>query len=169
MATRTRCVMCGQTLPSPVGANGFRLGARSLEKLQGVHPFLVDCVHRAIRITTIDFSVRQGVRDLEMQRRYFHQGRTRTMDSRHLYGLAVDLAPYVNGRIVWTKDLFLPIRAAMFQAAVEAGGDYPLRWGGDWDSDGDMTDQDFHDRPHFEIPKSAIPNPKVMGPWTAAA
>ena len=26
-----------------------------------------------------------------------------------------------------------------------------LRWGGDWDGDGDMTDQTLHDKPHFEL------------------
>jgi peptidoglycan L-alanyl-D-glutamate endopeptidase CwlK len=29
--------------------------------------------------------------------------------------------------------------------------DVPLRWGGDWDCDGDMTDQKFMDWGHFEL------------------
>lgn len=166
MGTRTHCVMCGQAMPGPVVyPSGFRLGERSLSKLEGVHPFLVACVHKAIALSTVDFSVRQGLRDVETQRRYVAQGRSKTMNSRHLYGLAVDLAPYIGGKTVWEKDKFHPIREAMFRAAFELGQTYPLRWGGDWDSDGDTTDQSFHDRPHFEIPRSAIPNPDRMGPW----
>ena len=26
-----------------------------------------------------------------------------------------------------------------------------IRWGGDWDGDGDFSDQTFHDLPHFEL------------------
>jgi len=29
--------------------------------------------------------------------------------------------------------------------------DYEIRWGGDWDRDGELTDQTFMDLGHFEI------------------
>lgn len=40
----------------------FKLSARSLAKLEGVHPHLVSVVKRAIEITEVDFGITEGVR-----------------------------------------------------------------------------------------------------------
>jgi peptidoglycan L-alanyl-D-glutamate endopeptidase CwlK len=67
------------------------------------------------------------------------------MNSNHIGGRAVDLAPYVNGKIEWDNSgklgLYPKIAKAMKQAAKELG--VPIEWGGDWTS--------FKDRPHFEL------------------
>ena len=46
----------------------FKLGARSLRELEGVHPDLVAVVKRAIELTSQDFSVHDGIRTMEEQR-----------------------------------------------------------------------------------------------------
>lgn len=33
---------------------------------------------------------------------------------------------------------------------------YALRWGGDWNGNGDMLDQNFHDLPHLEIVRTRL-------------
>ena len=43
----------------------YKLSSRSLEKLEGVNPVLVDTVKRAIKLTKVDFGVIYGVRSLE--------------------------------------------------------------------------------------------------------
>ena len=43
----------------------FSLGPRSKMRLQGVHPDLVKVVERAIQISTVDFTVLEGVRSPE--------------------------------------------------------------------------------------------------------
>lgn len=78
--------------------SGFSLGARSLLRLQGVHPSLVRVVKRAIRITPVDFTVLEGVRSRERQAELVRIGASKTMNSRHLTGHAVDLAPWVGGK-----------------------------------------------------------------------
>ncbi len=45
----------------------FKLGKRSIERLQGVHPDLVRVVERAIDLTTVDFTVLEGLRSPERQ------------------------------------------------------------------------------------------------------
>lgn len=116
----------------------YKLGSRSLQNLSGVHPDLVAVVKRAIEITEQDFSVIEGVRNIDRQRKLVAQGKSKTMNSRHLTGHAVDIAPYP---LSWDWDYFYPIADAMKQAAEELEVD--LEWGGDWES--------FKDGPHWQL------------------
>ena len=125
----------------------FRLSARSRARLIGVHIDLVEVVEAAIEITTVDFSVVEGVRTLAKQREYFLKGKSTTMRSRHLTGHAVDLAPWRGNTIDWTPAYFLPVAQAMKTAAAAAN--VPLEWGGDWPN--------FKDFPHFQLSWSAYP------------
>ena len=72
----------------------YVLGKRSLSNLKGIHPDLVSVVKRAIDITDQDFTVIEGLRDIDRQRELFKSGASTTMNSRHLTGHAVDIAPY---------------------------------------------------------------------------
>ncbi|MGF1762450.1 M15 family metallopeptidase [Aliivibrio kagoshimensis] len=119
----------------------YRLGQRSLERLTGVHPDMVRLVKRAIQITAIDFSVGEGVRELERQRELFNEGKTTTLNSRHLTGHAVDLWALDGGVVSWDWKFYHQIADAMKQASRELN--IPIIWGGDWTS--------FKDGPHFEL------------------
>lgn len=133
---------------------GFVLGKTSLARLKGVDEQLVNIVKRAIEISEVDFTVLEGVRTLDRQRELYAQGRTApgkivtwTMKSRHIEGKAVDLVPYP---LDWNDlDKFDKIKNAMFQAAKEI--DVNLRWGADWDGDGNYREKGEYDSPHFEL------------------
>src|SRR5205823_5623646 len=73
----------------------------------------------------------EGLRTIETQRAYMKRGVTRTMNSRHLTGDAVDLVPWVEGTPRWEWPVIYPIAVAM-QTAAKAEG-VALRWGGVWD------------------------------------
>ena len=125
----------------------YKLGTRSLRRLQGVHPHLVEIVKRAIEITNQDFTVLEGLRSVARQKRLVAKGASKTMNSRHIkapngYGHAVDIAPLVNGKVSWDWKYYYELERAMKQAAKEL--DYPLEWGGDWRS--------FKDGPHWQLP-----------------
>jgi len=122
----------------------YSLSQRSMQNLSGVHPDLVAVVKRAIEITEQDFSVIEGVRGINRQRELVAKGASQTMNSRHLTGHAVDLAPYP---LSWDWEYFYPIADAMKVAAEEFGVD--LEWGGDWVS--------FKDGPHFQLPWDTYP------------
>jgi peptidoglycan L-alanyl-D-glutamate endopeptidase CwlK len=62
----------------------FKLSGRSLGKLEGVHPVLVDTVKRAIEVSSVDFGVIYGVRSLAEQKRLYEAKRSQTMKSKHL-------------------------------------------------------------------------------------
>ena len=108
----------------------YILSARSLAKLDGVHPALVDVVQRAIEITPRDFAIIHGVRTMEEQQKLVASGASQTLDSRHLTGHAVDVAAYVNGKIDWTYHHYPMIADAFKKASEELK--VPIRWGGSW-------------------------------------
>jgi peptidoglycan L-alanyl-D-glutamate endopeptidase CwlK len=122
----------------------YVLGNKSRRRLYGVHPDLVLVVNKAIEITTQDFTVLEGLRTLERQQQLYNTGKSKTMNSRHLTGHAVDLAPWP---ITWDWDHFYPIADAMKAAAEEVG--VPIEWGGDWKS--------FPDGPHYQLPWKEYP------------
>ena len=125
----------------------FKLGVRSRLNLRGVHPDLVKVVERAIEITEIDFTVTEGLRTQKRQKELYAAGATRTMNSRHLTGHAVDVAALVNGKVRWDWPLYASIASAMKRAAREKG--VSIQWGGDWRS--------FRDGPHFELNRAEYP------------
>lgn len=134
----------------------YALGKRSLDRLQGVHPDLVKVVKRAIEITPFDFTVIEGVRSKEKQAENVKKGVSQTMNSRHLTGHAVDVAPLIDGAIPWNdKTKFNTLSNVMFQAARELN--IPIRWGGDWNENGDWKDEKFYDGPHFELRRQQYP------------
>ncbi|MDM8352908.1 M15 family metallopeptidase [Brevundimonas diminuta] len=113
----------------------FRLSSRSKARLEGVHPDLIRVVERAIEITAQDFSVHDGLRTLEEQKRYVASGASQTLNSKHRpqadgYGHAVDLVPFINGIMRWEWEPIYVIAAAVWQAAQELG--VAVRWGGAW-------------------------------------
>ena len=60
--------------------------------LDGVDPRLVGICRMAIKV--MDFKVIDGLRTLEEQKINVARGKSWTLDSKHLDGLAVDLAPW---------------------------------------------------------------------------
>ncbi len=65
----------------------FQLGKRSRKRLARIHPDLRRVVERAIQLSDVDFTVMEGVRTLEKQKRLVEQGASRTLESRHLTGM----------------------------------------------------------------------------------
>ena len=127
--------------------NNFKLSRRSLERMQGIHPDLVKVVLLAIQLTEVDFGVTEGLRTIEKQREYFAKGASKTMNSRHLTGHAVDLVAYIGSEVRWDWPLYHKIADAMKRAAKSLG--VPIVWGGDWRS--------FLDGPHFELDRRVYP------------
>jgi peptidoglycan L-alanyl-D-glutamate endopeptidase CwlK len=125
----------------------FKLGKRSIERLQGVHPDLVRVVERAIDLTPVDFTVLEGLRSPERQQTLVASGASQTLNSRHITGHAVDLGAWVDNQVDWSWPLYAKIANAMKAAAKELG--VAIVWGGDW--------RTFKDGPHFELDRRFYP------------
>jgi peptidoglycan L-alanyl-D-glutamate endopeptidase CwlK len=123
------------------------LGQRSLSRLEGVHPDLVRVVKKAAAMSPLDFTVLEGLRTVDRQRQLMAAGATKTMNSRHLTGHAVDLAPMIGGTVRWDWPLYHQLAAVVKDAAKAEN--VPIQWGGDW--------RTFKDGPHWELPWKAYP------------
>lgn len=124
----------------------------SLERLASCDTRLQDICYEVIRYT--DFTVVCGHRNQATQDRVFAQGLSKVKwpGSKHntFPSLAVDIAPVKNGKIDWEdRKAFTDLAAQMF--AVAAKCKVKLRWGGDFNRDGDKTTNDAWDMPHFEL------------------
>mgnify|MGYP001392419354 FL=1 len=116
----------------------YKLSGRSLNKLEGVHPTMVDTVKRAIELSKVDFGVIYGVRSLAEQKRLYEAGRSQTMKSKHLvqedgYSHAVDLMAYDGSDPSWDIVMYDDIADAMKEAALETGA--KICWGAAWQID----------------------------------
>tara|TARA_B110000879_G_C10937729_1_gene418564 strand:+ start:143 stop:466 length:324 start_codon:yes stop_codon:yes gene_type:complete len=106
---------------------------------------MVAVVKRAIEITGVDFTVIEGLRTVERQRKLLNDGKSTTMNSRHITGHAVDMVPWP---VDWNDlERFEVMSEAMKTAAEEL--EIPIVWGGDWKS--------FYDAPHFELDRKVYP------------
>lgn len=147
----------------------FFLSRKSLSKLESVNNKLIQVVKRAIETTPIDFAVTCGLRTFDEQQALFDAGKTKTMNSKHLSGLAVDVVAIVDGRLSWDIEHYCVIADAFKRASNELS--VPVRWGGSWYVDdigqydgtmkqamNDYTSEQkrknksvFIDGPHFEL------------------
>lgn len=148
----------------------FKLSSRSLGKLEGVNPVLVDTVKRAIEITKVDFGVIFGVRSLETQKKLYESGRSQTMKSKHLIqpdgtAHAVDLMAYDGSDPSWEIVMYDDIADAMKAAAKETGA--KIRWGAAWTVDNiaewdDSMQEAMND--YIDIRRKAGRTPFIDGP-----
>lgn len=138
----------------------FRFGSASTTKLQTCHPTLQHLMHAVMAKQLMDFSVIYGHRDEAAQNTAYRTGasKKRWPDSKHnsLPSIAVDIAPYPirwgyrdDPRRIKAISNFYRLAGIVLATAREM--DIPIRWGGDWNMDGDIYDNDFDDLVHFEL------------------
>lgn len=152
-----------QISPPPTEVN--TKPAESLPKLDGVHNALVALVRLAAISSPVPFTVVEGVRSKARQEQLVKAGASKTMNSRHLTGHAVDLWPLdKNGKPLPSDAAFKrgskeakaadaalwsglrAIAAVMKDAAKQQGT--MIEWGGDWG----------WDAPHFQLNRQAFPS-----------
>ena len=123
------------------GEQVMELSKLSLERLEGVDERLKAIVIECAARCSYPFNVSEGLRTKEQQREYVRQGKSRTMNSKHLTGKAVDLYPLTMNRkqVDWSR--FEELADLMFQVARDQ--DTEIVWGGHWKT--------FVDKCHFEL------------------
>ena len=123
----------------------YKFGRRSRERLKGVDARLVNVLNELIKM--MDVTIIEGLRSAERQKELLAKGATKVKYSKHMEGKAVDLAPYP---IDWEdRDRFYYMGGMIRGIAKQMG--IEIRFGGDWDSDGETKDNNFDDLVHIEI------------------
>ena len=132
-----------------------KFGTRSSNNLAQAHIDLQNLFKEVIK--HYDCSVICGHRGEEEQNTAYAEGRSKVEfpNSKHnkTPSLAVDVVPWFKDKpnIRWDdKEKFYEF-GGFVQGVAAALGMVDIRWGGNWDMDDELHDQDFFDLPHFEL------------------
>jgi peptidoglycan L-alanyl-D-glutamate endopeptidase CwlK len=132
----------------------YKFSEVSLKRLETCHPRLQILMRAALKTGIMDLTITNGYRDEATQNRYYDEGRSRVRypDGKHNSkpSRAVDVAPFINGNLSYDKAHCCHMAGIILGIAASLG--FKVRWGGNWDMDGEpVTDQDFQDLVHFEL------------------
>jgi hypothetical protein len=126
-----------------------KFGRRSRERLKTCDNRLQLIFNEVIK--HVDCSVLEGHRSEERQNSLFDEGKTKVKypNGRHNASpsRAVDVVPYP---IDWDDRERFHLFAG-FVIGIAKGMNINLRWGGDWNQNFEVDDNQFDDFPHFEL------------------
>ena len=147
-----------------------KLSKTSEARLNTCDPYIQKVIRKAIQISAIDFGVAQGERTIEDQTKYFNEGKSKVnpanytkeelplkgkhiTDNVYTKSGAVDIYAYIPGKgASWDKNHLCYLAGVIM--SIDAQMESKLRWGGNWDMDGEIViDQGFDDLPHYEMIK----------------
>jgi peptidoglycan L-alanyl-D-glutamate endopeptidase CwlK len=99
--------------------------------MNGVHKDLVTLSTAALNLSDIDFGITEGVRSKERQRLLRDTGKSQTLNSPHIPGMAVDVVAYHDGKYTYEPfSLYTDIAEAYRMASLQTG--IPVTWGAAW-------------------------------------
>jgi len=121
-----------------------KLNATSIARMRGVDPNLIALAKKAREISPIPFEITEGLRTKERQRYLVKTGKSRTMNSYHLRGKAIDFVAMPGGKVSWDlKDYKTIVEKAFKPAAKALGLTNKITYGLYWKS--------IVDGPHVQI------------------
>lgn len=135
----------------------YRFSKKSQEKLSEGHKDLQLIVRASLINSDIDFGISEVLRTLEKQKENVRTGKSKTMNSKHLTGEAFDSYAYVDGDVSWDSKYYCYLAGVIMSTARtlfrQGLTEHIIRWGGNFDQDGDIMEQSFNDLCHFELYK----------------
>lgn len=134
-------------------------GQKSESKIVTCTQNLQLVMYRGIETSPYDITIIHGWRGPEVQDALFESGASEKQfpNSKHnttdksgqAVSEAFDFGPWVDGKVPWGEThIFAVIAGCFFAAAAELG--VLLRWGGDWDADGNTKEHKLQDWGHLE-------------------
>ena len=131
----------------------------SESKIVTCTPNLQRVMYHGLSVSPYDITIVHGWRGKEVQDALFASGASTKIFpfSKHnttdnegdALSEAFDFAPYIDGAIPWGEThIFAVIAGCFFAAAAEL--EVKLRWGGDWDADGNTKEHKLQDWGHME-------------------
>jgi len=127
----------------------------SSNRLRTAHPLLQHLFNEVIK--KVDILIACGYRGEEEQNKAYDLGRSKIRyplgKHNSLPSLAVDIYPYPYNWVL--PECHTNIKKFYYVSgiikAISWQLEIPVRWGGDWDSDNDLFDQNFYDLPHWQL------------------
>jgi peptidoglycan L-alanyl-D-glutamate endopeptidase CwlK len=103
------------------------------------------------RHTNLDFLILDGKRTKTEQEGHILNGASKTRNSRHLYGYAIDFGALVNGKLRWEPVYYKIIGGYFLEASEKLR--IPIIWGGNWK---------WKDWGHIELSRARYPDRKEL-------
>lgn len=127
----------------------YHFSITSEQLLNTVHKELNILAHEVLKISPVDFAITEGYRSKERQKYLYENGKTKTLNSKHSELKAIDICPYINGKLDYEArdDLFLIVglfiaKAKELKINIRTGA----LWGGD-----NIKNNSFIDGYHIEL------------------
>ena len=135
----------------------YSFGKKSSAQLETCDIRLRIIARQSLSMGLIDFAIIEGYRTDAKQHEYFVNNKSKVdvgnMKAMHNFykpAKAFDAVPWVNHKLSWNPKHCIFLAGVILTVAKWQGT--PVRWGGNWDMDGEpITDQDFQDLVHYEI------------------
>ena len=132
----------------------FAYGHSSRQRLVTCEDRIQLVFRKALELGLIDISIIDGHRGEAAQKRYFELGKSKTPwpESKHncLPSRGIDAAPFISGKPSSDYNHCSFLAGVVLAVAKYEG--VRMRWGGNWDMDGEpLTDQTFQDLWHYEL------------------
>ncbi len=123
-------------------------------KLESCHTLLQRLFNEVVKV--MDCTILEGRRGEARQNELHASGASKVFypNSKHNklpLSHAVDVAPYISGKPSFERFQCYHFAGYVLSVAEHLGIAGRIRWGGDWDCDHDVNDQDFRDLLHYEI------------------
>ena len=129
----------------------LKFGKKSIEQLSTCRKELQEVFNEVIK--TVDCSVLEGHRGKDRQNTLYTEGKTKVTYPKGRHNSspsrAVDVCPYP---IDWGDRERFHLFAGFVLGIAKSKG-INLRWGGDWNMNWEVDDNQFDDFPHFELIK----------------
>jgi peptidoglycan L-alanyl-D-glutamate endopeptidase CwlK len=126
-----------------------KFGKKSKKNLYTCDEDLIALFEEVVRY--FDCSVLEGHRGEKLQNKYFDEGKSKLRfpngNHNNNPSTAVDVVPYP---IDWDDRERMTYFAGFVKGVAYKMG-IPIRWGGDWNNNNELKDNNFDDLPHFEI------------------
>lgn len=119
----------------------YKLSKRSLQNIKGIDYRLIILIGLMLDDSPYDFVVTEGLRTNERQKQLVAEGKSKTMNSKHLTGKAFDIAILKDGEITWDIKYYREFANIIMQLAHRLG--FNIECGAYW--------QSFVDGPHIQI------------------
>ncbi|GHU27457.1 hypothetical protein FACS1894152_4110 [Bacilli bacterium] len=127
----------------------FIFGEKSEQLLNTVADELSGLAHNVIKISPIDFAIVEGFRTEEKQKELYDAGKTKTLNSKHCVGRAIDVVPCLNYRPNFEMINSCCFIVGLFYALAKQNN-LKIRVGAIWDGES-IENNNFVDLWHIEL------------------
>jgi peptidoglycan L-alanyl-D-glutamate endopeptidase CwlK len=127
----------------------FKFSKSSISRLETVDPKLQTLAREVLKLSPIDFAITEGLRTPQRQAQLYRDRKTKTLNSKHLEGKAIDICPIIDNKLNYDSRDDIMFLAGLFYG-VASQLNIEIRVGALWDNNS-IAKNNFIDAYHIEL------------------